>query len=46
MNKRYQWLLFDADGTLFDYVRAEALALEKTFHHVGAPFEQRYLEEY
>jgi 2-haloacid dehalogenase len=46
MNKHYQWLLFDADGTLFDYVRAEALALEKTFQHVGASFEQRYLDEY
>ena len=46
MNKRYKWLLFDADGTLFDYVHAEALALEKTFQHVGAPFEQRYLDEY
>ena len=46
MNKRYQWLLFDADGTLFDYVRAEALALEKTFQHVGVPFEQRYLDKY
>jgi 2-haloacid dehalogenase len=46
MTKHYHWLLFDADGTLFDYNRAEALALEKTFHHVGAPFEQRYLDEY
>jgi len=46
MPKCYQWLLFDADGTLFDYVRAEALALEKTFQHVGAPFEQRYLDAY
>lgn len=46
MTKRYQWLLFDADGTLFDYNRAEALALEKTFRHVGAPFEPGYLNEY
>ncbi|MEW5720147.1 MAG: YjjG family noncanonical pyrimidine nucleotidase [Chloroflexota bacterium] len=46
MNKKYQWLLFDADGTLFDYTRAEALALEKTFRHLGAPFEQKYLDAY
>ena len=46
MTQHYQWLLFDADGTLFDYDRAEALALEKTFRYVGAPFEQRYLDEY
>jgi 2-haloacid dehalogenase len=46
MTKHYHWLLFDADGTLFDYDRAEAIALEKTFQHVGAPFEQSYLNEY
>ncbi len=28
----YTWLLFDADGTLFDYDRAEATALEQDFH--------------
>ncbi len=27
----YQWLLFDADGTLFDYDLAESKALEATF---------------
>ena len=26
---RYKWLLFDADGTLFDYDRAERVALEQ-----------------
>jgi 2-haloacid dehalogenase len=46
MTNHYQWLLFDADGTLFDYNRAEALALEKTFHRLGAPFEPSYLNEY
>ena len=30
-SKTYQWLLFDADGTLFDYDRAEEKALEGTF---------------
>ncbi|MCI0398117.1 MAG: YjjG family noncanonical pyrimidine nucleotidase [Chloroflexi bacterium] len=46
MNKRYQWLLFDADGTLFDYDRAEATALEQSFRQAGAPFEPRYLALY
>lgn len=26
---RYEWLLLDADGTLFDYDRAERQALER-----------------
>ena len=31
----YQWLLFDADDTLFDFERAEGLALEQTFQRLG-----------
>ena len=27
----YQWIPFDADGTLFDYDKAEAAVLEQTF---------------
>jgi len=46
MTKHYRWLLFDADGTLFDFARAEAIALEKTFRHVGALFKPSYLDEY
>ena len=34
----YHWLLFDADGTLFDYDLAEAKALEGTFHNFKLPF--------
>ena len=30
MNKTYSWLLFDADGTIFDFDRAEAQALQLT----------------
>jgi 2-haloacid dehalogenase len=40
MKKHYPWLWFDADGTLFDYNRAEATALRKTFHALTLPFEQ------
>lgn len=39
---KYDWLLFDADGTLFDFDRAEAQALEGTFHDLGVPFEPGY----
>jgi 2-haloacid dehalogenase len=37
----YNVILFDADGTLFDYDKAEAHALEKAFKH----FNFKYTEE-
>jgi 2-haloacid dehalogenase len=43
---KYKWLLFDADGTLFDYDKAERLALKNTFAQIGYPFEEHYLNEY
>ncbi len=43
---RYEWLLFDADGTLFDYERAESAALSHAFAHVGATFRPEYLARY
>jgi 2-haloacid dehalogenase len=46
MKKHYPWLWFDADGTLFDYNRAEASALQKTFEKLNFPFEDNYLEIY
>lgn len=46
MRKHYAWLWFDADGTLFDYSRAECVALEKSFQSLNAPFEDRYLDTY
>jgi YjjG family noncanonical pyrimidine nucleotidase len=44
--KRYQWLLFDADDTLFDYTRAESAALKRTFRLIGATFDPMYLTIY
>lgn len=35
--KRYKWLLFDADGTIFDFDAASKLALENTFAFAGIP---------
>jgi len=46
VTKRYSWLLFDADGTLFDYDRAESLALTETFQAFEVPFEGQYLDTY
>jgi YjjG family noncanonical pyrimidine nucleotidase len=43
---RYHWLLFDADGTLFDYDRAERAALEKVFAQIGVSFDPGYLAAY
>ena len=46
MRKHYPWLWFDADGTLFDYNRAEAAALKNTFRLLTLPFEDSYLDVY
>lgn len=43
---KYRWILFDADGTLFDYSKAEEQALEKTFVAFGLRFEADHLELY
>ena len=42
----YTWLLFDADGTLFDYEQAEAVALQNTFAQFGEPFAPEILARY
>jgi 2-haloacid dehalogenase len=44
--QRYQWLLFDADGTLFDFDRAEVTALEQAFGLIGVTFDPGYLATY
>lgn len=38
---KYDWLLFDADGTLFDFEKAESEALAGTFAAYGYPFNGR-----
>jgi YjjG family noncanonical pyrimidine nucleotidase len=42
----YRTLLFDADGTLFDYDRAETWALNKTFGRYGLHFEPAHSSLY
>jgi 2-haloacid dehalogenase len=46
MKRHYPWLWFDADGTLFDYNRAETTALLKAFHAQGLPYQDKYLPAY
>jgi len=43
---KYKWLLFDADGTLFDYNRAEEKALQAAFNEIKHPFQPQYAEVY
>ena len=46
MKKHYPWLFFDADGTLFDYNRAEATAFRRAFELLQIQFEEGYLDVY
>lgn len=43
---RYRWLLFDADGTLFDYDRAELSALTDCLKEIGIHMQPEYLAAY
>jgi 2-haloacid dehalogenase len=43
---KYKWILFDADGTLFDYERAENRALQSTFADLSEPFRKEYFGLY
>jgi putative hydrolase of the HAD superfamily len=43
---KYKYLLFDLDGTLFDYDYAEAQALKQTFFEFGIQYEDNFLEVY
>ena len=42
----YRWLLFDADGTLFDYDSAERAALEQALGQIGIAFQPDHLPAY
>lgn len=42
----YEVILFDADGTIFDFARAEAYALENTFCELGLPFGEEEVKTY
>ncbi|HOU11834.1 MAG TPA: YjjG family noncanonical pyrimidine nucleotidase [Anaerolineae bacterium] len=42
----YTWFLFDADDTLFDYDKAEVVALSSTFAQFGCGYDPAYLDAY
>lgn len=46
MKHRYRWLLFDADDTLFDFERAEAGALARTFARFDLPLTPDTVDAY
>lgn len=46
MKHRYRWLLFDADDTLFDFDRAEAGALARTFARFDLPLTPDTVDAY
>ena len=43
---QYRWLLFDADGTLFDYDQAEAAAIANTFREFDFHYRPEYARVY
>ncbi len=46
VSMKYHWLLFDADGTLFDYDKAESMALKRAFEESGIEYKQGYTHSY
>jgi 2-haloacid dehalogenase len=43
---KYKTILLDADGTLFDYDKAERYALRDTLHLYGVEFSEKALRQY
>ena len=43
---KYKWIIFDADGTLFDYDQAEISALQNTFEYFDISYRDEYLTIY
>jgi len=43
---RYRWLIFDADGTLFDFRLGETTALQQTTRKHGIPYTQHLHDAY
>ena len=43
---KYKWLLFDLDGTLFDYDKGEKIAFQQTFIDFTLDYQDEYLKNY
>lgn len=46
LESKYRWIVFDADGTLFDYDRAEVTALRRAFSEIGLELDARLHESF
>ena len=46
MKTKYTWILFDLDGTLFDYEKAESKAFEQMFNDLSLTYRTEYLHIY
>lgn len=46
MTRQYQWLLFDADGTLYDFEKTEVLAFKQSVEDLGYAYQPNYLRTY
>ncbi len=44
--RKYNWLLFDADNTLWDFQQSELFSFEKAFKDFHIPYKANYLEVY
>ena len=43
---KYEWCLFDLDGTLFDFDLAKDTALKRSFEYYGLNFRDEYIEQF
>lgn len=43
---KYQWILFDADDTIFDFTKSAKVSLVRTLNFFKIPAEQAYIELY
>ena len=44
--RKYNWLLFDADNTLWDFKKSELFSFEKAFNDFNIPYQAAYLPIY
>lgn len=44
--KKYTYLLFDADETLFDFKASESIAIKSLFEHYNLPYDEKLLALY
>lgn len=45
-HEKYQVLLFDVDGTLLDFDKAERIGIERVLTHFGVPATEENMQKY